>query len=464
VGGETMIDLLIKNGIVVNSNHSEKLDIAIKDGKVTALGYAEYFPEAVKEIDAKDKYVIPGMIDSHVHVNLKLGEFTTTDSFYNASLAAAHGGTTSFIDFAIPYENESPLEAVERRLSEANGNTLIDYSFHGCVTKGNEKSYQDVKDLILGGIPSIKMFTVYKDTVMVGKGEIFEVLKIINRHGGIAKFHAENAEMIDYLIAKFVREGKTIPKFHALSRPAIAELEAIASLLALIEHTDAPSIFVHMSTKESKHILEQAKKRIPVFTEVCSHYLALTEKLYEGNDGQNYICSPPIRSQEDKEGLWEMIQEGIVDVVNSDHCCYTLGQKEKYKNDFSKAPNGLPGVETRGTILFSEGVSKGKLTINQFVNLTSTKVAKLMGMYPKKGLIGVGSDADIVVFDPKFTYQLTNNDLHMQTDYTPFEGFNITGKPIHTIIRGNHLINNGKLNDETIRGNFIKRSQPILDK
>ncbi|MGG3469017.1 dihydropyrimidinase [Neobacillus pocheonensis] len=458
-----MIDLLIKNGTVVNSSYSEKVDVAVKDGKVVALGNADYFPEAKKEIDANGKYVIPGMIDSHVHVNLKLGEFTTTDSFYNASLAAVHGGTTSFIDFAIPYENESPLDAVERRLSEAKGNTLIDYSFHGCVTKGNQKSYEDVRDLIVGGIPSIKMFTVYKDLVMIGRGEIYEVLKIINQYGGIAKFHAENAEMIDYQITKFLQEGKTIPRYHALSRPAISEVEAIASLITLIEHTDAPSIFVHMSTKEAKQILDHAKKRIPLFTEVCSHYLALSEEIYEGENGQNYICSPPIRSKEDRDGLWNMIQEGTVDVVNSDHCCYTLGQKEKYKHDFTKAPNGLPGIETRGTILFSEGVATGKLSINQFVELTSTKVAKLMGMYPNKGIIAVGSDADIVVFDPHAKYQLTIQDLHMQTDYTPFEGFNMTGKPIHTIVRGNHLIDNGNLLDKKVRGEFIKRTKPILD-
>lgn len=457
-----MLDLILKNGTVVNFNSTLETDLGIKDGKIVIMGDSKFFPESQKTIDAKEKHVMPGMIDSHVHINLKMGEFTTLDSFHNASLAAAYGGTTTIVEFAIPYENETPLAAVERRIQESSKNTVINYSFHGCVVKGNKESYQSVEELITGGIPTIKMFTVYKDIVMVGKGEILEVLKIIRNKGGLAKFHAESADIIDYQIESFIQRNKTSTIYHAKSRPSIAEYEAMSSLLPLIEFTEAPSLFVHMSTQLGAQSLSRYRDKLPIFTEVCPHYLILNEKVYEKEDGQNYICSPPIRSEQEKDGLWRMIKDGLVDIVNSDHCCYDTYQKEKYNDYFPKAPNGLPGIETRGITFFSEGVAKEKISVNRFVEMTSTNVAKLMGMFPQKGLIGIGSDADIVIFDGNITYPLTTNDLHMQTNYTPFEGLKITGKPIHTIINGQHVIEDGKLINSYFRGEFVKRSQPIL--
>ncbi|MBP1932198.1 dihydropyrimidinase [Ammoniphilus resinae] len=458
-----MLDLMIKNGTVVNANGSAKQDVGIKDGKVVMLGDSAYFPESKEVIDAKGQYVLPGFIDSHVHVNLKMGEFTTLDSFYNASLAAAFGGTTTMVEFAIPYKGETPLDAVVRRKEEADNQSVINYSFHGCVTNGNDESYRDVAELITGGIPTIKMFTVYKDVVMVGKGEILQVLKIIKEKGGLAKFHAESDDIIDYQINEFIKNGKTTPMYHPLSRPSIAEAEAVSSLLTLIEHTEAPAIFVHMSTGMVKEQLKTYRNRLPVFTEVCPHYLMLSDQFYNGEDGQNYICSPPLRPAHEIDGLWEMVQSGLIDVINSDHCCYDTEQKNKYKTEFYKAPNGLPGIETRGTVFFSEAVMKNRITINQFVDFTSTKAAKLMGMYPKKGVIGIGSDADVVVFDPRTRFQITAQNLHMQTDYTPFEGFEVTGSPVHTIINGKHIIANGNLKDDSFRGQFIKRGKPILN-
>jgi dihydropyrimidinase len=457
-----LLDLLIKNGTVVNADQTLQADVGVKDGMIVLIGNGDYFPEAAREIDAAGKWVLPGMIDSHVHINLKLGEFTTKDDFYQASLAAAYGGTTSLIEFAVPYGEETPAQALERRLAEAKGNTVTDYGFHGCVVRGDAQSFRDVEDLVTGGVPSIKMFTVYKDLVMLDKGTIWEVLQIIGKKGGLAKFHAENADIIDSLIHRYVSEGHTSADYHVKSRPAIAELEAISSLLALIEHSGAPSLFVHMSTGKGKDMLRLAREKLPVFTEVCSHYLALTEDVYQGEHGNRYICSPPIRDQGEQDGLWSMMREGLIDVVNSDHCCYDLEQKDKYKNFFPDAPNGLPGIETRGTVLFSEGVAKGRISINQFVDLTSTRTAKLMGMYPRKGVIKAGSEADIVVFDGDTTYTLTTNALHMQTDYTPFEGFCLTGKPTDVIIRGHHIVHDGQLIDNRFRGEFLKRSGPLL--
>lgn len=456
-----MLDLVIKNGTVVNHDSSVKADVGIKDGKVVVLGDASTFAEARKTIDATGKYVMPGMIDSHVHLNQNMGEFTTLGSLYEGSIAAVYGGTTSMIDFAIPDKSETPVQAMERRKEEAKGQSLIDYSFHSCITNGTAENYQAIEDLISDGIPTIKMFTVYSAN-MVGTGEILEVLKIINQKGGMAHFHSESAGIIDYTTAKYVSEKKTTPKYHALSKPPVAEFESMASLISLIEHTDAPALFLHLCNHETKSLLETYRHKLPIYTEVCPAYLALTDDVYDRPDGQNFVCSPPIRSKEIQDGLWELIREGYVDVVNSDHCDFNLEQKAKYKDDFTKMPNGLPGIETRGILLYSEGVAKDKITVNEFVDLTSTKVAKLMGMYPNKGLIRVGSDADVVVYDPEVTYQIKAEDLHMQGDYSPFEDLPVTGKPIHTIVHGEHVIENGKLINDQTRGEFIKRSQPIL--
>ncbi|WP_274651683.1 dihydropyrimidinase [Paenibacillus humicola] len=457
-----MLDLVIRNGAIVNADMTQHADIGIKDGVIVAIGMADYMPEAADTIDAKGKYVLPGMIDSHVHVNTKLGEFQGKDDFYGASVAAVYGGTTTMVEFAIPYGDESPLDAVTRRLEEAKGRTIIDYSFHGCITRGDARSFRDVRELVTGGISSIKMFTVYKDAVMVDKGVILEVLNIMSRHGGLAKFHAENADIIDASIGRFIAEQNTTPAYHALSRPAIAEVEEMAALMTLIEHTGTPSLFVHMSTKSARPLMNAAKRRLPVFAEVCPHYLALTQDRYSDDNGENYICSPPIREQEEQDGLWEMVCDGTVDVINSDHCCYDTEQKRKYKDFFPKAPNGVPGIETRGTVLYSEGVAKGKIGMNRFVDLVSTKASKLMGLYPRKGVIKVGSDADIVVFDPDPRYAITSGALHMQTNYTPFEGLMVSGKPRDVVVGGRPVIRDGRMMDLDVRGQFVPRTSPIL--
>ncbi|MCM3714790.1 dihydropyrimidinase [Alkalihalobacillus oceani] len=458
-----MLDTIIKNGTVINADSTQQVDVGIKDGEIVQLGNAAYFPEARKTIDASGMEVYPGMIDSHVHINFKLGEFSTLDSFKQASLAAAYGGTTSLIEFAIPYEGETPLDALQRRLEEAQGECYVDYSFHGCFTEANLDHLEQVEQLIQAGIPSIKMFTVYDNLVRVNKGAIYDILKLIAKHDGLALFHAENNDIISRAINQFVANQQLTPIYHAKSRSTMAEAEEVASLLALIEDTEAASLFVHLSTGKVKELLQhyKQKKNLPVFTEMCTHYLSLDEEVYEKENGQLYICSPPIREKEETERLWDMISEDLVDMINSDHCCYNIEQKNKYATHFPSAPNGLPGIETRGIVFYSDGVQSGRVSREKFAELTSTNIAKVMGMYPKKGKIGIGSDADITIVDPTSTQLLTAQHLHMQTNYTPFEGKKVRGKVSHTLVRGHHVISGGELNQDDCYGTFIKRTKPM---
>ncbi|MDN7241695.1 dihydropyrimidinase [Planococcus sp. N028] len=462
-GRENMLDTIIKNGTVVNANSTATVDIGIKDGIIVQIGDSNYFPDAKNVIDASGMEVYPGMIDSHVHINLKLGEFSTLDTFANATKAAAFGGTTTIVEFAIPYEGETPMDAFRRRSAEAENQCYVNYSFHGCFTEANIHEIQQVKELIDLGVPSIKMFTVYDDIVRINKGAIYDILKEIAANNGLALFHAENNEIITSEIAKHIEKENLSPAGHATSRPAIAEAEEVASLLALIEDTGASALFVHMSTGKTKELLEHYRKarNLPIFTEVCTHYLSLEGDVYKEKEGQLYICSPPIREQEEKEALWKMIDEGLVDVVNSDHCCYDTEQKNKYKDFFPNAPNGLPGVETRGIVYYSEGVQSGRLNRQQFAATTSTNTAKVMGMYPKKGKIDIGSDADLTIIDPASTQVITASNLHMQTDYTPFEGKEVKGRVAHTIVGGQHVVANGEFINEDFRGSFIKRTKPV---
>ncbi|KKK38922.1 hypothetical protein WQ57_06125 [Mesobacillus campisalis] len=452
-----MLDLVIKNGTVINADGEQKCDVAIKDGKIVALGMSSYFPEANKTIDAAGKYVMPGFIDSHVHVNLEMGGNKTLDSFKEASRAAAYGGVTTMIDFAIPYGEETPLQAIERRMQEAEGDCLIDYSFHACYTQKHERHLGEVKDIISGGVPTVKMFTTYKDVVQIEKNLILDILKQLHLHNGMALFHAENNEIIQAETNRLMSQGKTSAEFHPKSRPPIAEIEAMYSLASLIQLTNTPSLFVHVTTKEAVEAFRKNIDGVPIFTETCPQYLALTDTSYSQPNGENFICSPPLRSDQSRDELWEMINDGLIDVVNSDHSAFSVEQKQAHKHNFTNIPNGLPGIETTGLILFSEGVIQRGLRLSKFVDLMSTMTAKLMGLFPQKGYIGVGSDADIVIYDPKPSYRLTAKHLHMQTNYTPFEGKDVVGEILMTIKSGNVLVENSTLNDRALKGNFLKR-------
>jgi dihydropyrimidinase len=457
-----VLDLIISGGHIVNADGSVDADIGIKDGKIACIGRKSDFGQAVKTIDASGKLVMPGLIDSHVHIDDAQGEFFTKDQVETGTIAAAYGGTTTMVQFAIPVGDERPIQALEKRMHAAKDVSVIDYSFHGAITHLNDQSLADVRDILTGGFPSIKMFTVYRGEVMLEQLGIYKVLQLIGKHCGVAKIHAENADMIEANVAEYVRRGLTTPYYHPLTRPPVTEVTAVANLLPMIEETDAATVFVHMTTSQVCDYIRWAKKRMPVFTEFCPHYLTLTEQVYSRPDAQNYMCNPPMRAQADQDGLWKMVSEGLCDVINSDHSCFDLAQKASHKDDFTKEPNGLPGIETRAAIIFSEGVAKGRITENDFVRMLSTNDAKLMGMFPQKGILAAGSDADIVLWDPNASYVLHAGDLHMGTDYTPFEDFHITGKLTHTLIRGNIIVEDGKFVGDRFKGRMVRRGVPIL--
>lgn len=457
-----MLDMIIKNGRIVNEDTSINADIAVKDGKITAIGNAEYFEEAEKVIDAVGKLVMPGLIDSHVHVNMTMGEFSTTDTMENATVAAAYGGTTSVVMFAIPVGDERPLAAMGKTCDLAKGHCAVNYGLHAAITRVNDQSFQDVEDMLSGGIPSVKMFSIYKSTVMLPSIGIQRTLEKIQKHNGIALIHAESAPYIDALIEEKVAQGKTTPYDHMLTRPPISETMEVSNLIPLVEHTGATTLFVHMTSSMVRDPIAHAKKRgLPVYTEFCPHYLTLTDEVYTRENAQDFVCSPPMRSAEDAARMWDLLKDGLGDIISSDHSAYTKEQKLKYKDYFPKMPNGLPGIETRGPVMFSAGVASGKITENEFVRVCSSNTAKLMGMYPEKGRIAPGADADIILVDPNAKYVMKTEDLHMMTDYTPFEGMEMTGRFTDVIVGGKLVIENGKHNGR-VEGKEIKRHSPTL--
>lgn len=459
----TILDLIIRNGTVVGPSSTEKLSIAVKDGIIVGLFAPDFSAPAKKVIDAKGMLVMPGLIDSHAHITSTGGEFTSLDNYYNGTLAAAYGGTTSFIDFSFLRKGETPISALERKLAEINGNSLLDYSFHPCVNRACEQFYGEIRDLMRGGYPSIKLFTVYRDTLMMPMNGVYEVLKIIAQENGIALVHAESAELIEPNIQRCVDTGNTTPWDHAMARPPITELEAMYSVASMVADLGTPVIFAHMTTGMAEGLLSAARGRLPLYAEVCPHYLTLDQEKYRGDDGCNFVCSPPLRSEPQREALWSLVTKGLVDIVTSDHTDYSSAQKRKYKGDFTKIPNGLPTIETRALVFFSEGVAKGRISANRFVELCSTNIAKRMGLYPRKGVIRVGSDADITVIDPNVRQVWSAQMHHMQTDFSPFEGMELTGKVMHTIVRGEPIICDGRFTGTSSRGRKMERSSPILD-
>lgn len=312
------------------------------------------------------------------------------------------------------------------------------------------------------GFPSLKLFTAYKGLLMLEKQGIYTAMKIVERENGIAIVHCETSDIIEHNIQQCVREGKTTPIYHARSHSPISETESIYSISSFVRDIGAPTVFAHLSTAKAERFLRDMRKSLPVYLETCPHYLTLTEAVYLEDRGNEMIVSPPLRTKDDVNALWEMIAAGMIDIVNSDHTDYSVRQKRKYAGFFPKVPNGLPTIETRGAVLFSEGVAKNRITPSKFVALTSTNQAKLMGMYPKKGVIGIGSDADIVVIDPDASRTLTAAKAHMQTDFSPYEGMSLTGAVINTIVRGNFVVRDGEFVKGEFRGDLIKRHAPVL--
>src|SRR2546427_6443634 len=417
-----MTRTLIKNGTVVTATDQYRGDVLIEDEKIAVIGIALDI-QADKTIDATGKYVLPGGIDVHTHLDMPFGGSKSSDDFETGTRAAAFGGTTSIVDFAIQYRGQTLHHAMETWAKKAEGKAVIDYGFHMIITELNDQVEGEMDALVRQGISSFKLFMAYPGVFMLDDGSIFKALLRTGQNGGTICMHAENGDVIDVLVQRALAAGHTAPKYHALTRPARAEAEATHRAIALAEIADVPIYIVHLSAAEALEMVTDARDRgLPAYAETCPQYLFLSYDNYEepGFDGANYVMSPPLREKAKQDQLWRGLAFNDLQCISTDHCPFCMKeQKELGRNDFSKIPNGAPGVETRMSLVYDGGVRPGRISLNRFVELTSTAAAKIFGLFPRKGTIAPGSDADIVVFDPNRTVTLAAKTRHMTVDYNP---------------------------------------------
>jgi dihydropyrimidinase len=456
-----MATLLIRNGIVITATDLYEGDVFIEGEKIAVIGSSLQM-NADRIIDAKRKYVLPGGIDVHTHLDMPFGGTTSGDDFESGTIAAAHGGTTSIVDFAIQYKGQTLHHAWETWMKKAEGKAAIDYGFHMIITDLSDQVEEEMDPLVRQGVTSFKLFMAYPGVFMLDDASIFRALLRTGKNGGTICMHAENGGVIDVLVKKALAEGKTAPKYHALTRPARAEGEATHRAIALAEMADVPIYIVHLSAEEALEMVTEARDRgLPAFAETCPQYLFLSYDNYEepGFNGAKYVMSPPLRPKETQERLWRGLAFNDLQAISTDHCPFCMKeQKTLGRNDFSKIPNGAPGIETRMSLVYDGGVRTGRISLNRFVELTSTSPAKIFGLFPRKGTIAPGSDADIVIFDPEKKVRLSQKTLHMKVDYSPYEGREVTGVTDTVISRGRVIIDGGKFAGRAGSGSFIKRA------
>ncbi len=453
--------ILIKNGRVITAASDSIADILVDGEKIIAIG--QNLPaDGSTVIDASGKVVIPGGIDPHVHLDMPFMGTFSSDNYETGTGAALHGGTTMVIDFILQTQGDTLHNALGEWQRRSDGNAVGDYSYHMAVTDFNDNTAKEVSQLIANeGITSFKTFMAYKGALMIDDGQMVGLMKEVKRNGGLVTVHATNGDMIDALIAKHRSEGKLSPLYHYLSQPEITEAEASGRFSDMAFYADCPGYIVHMTCEGALNAVRNATRRNQkVFVETCIQYLLLDASLYEKDfDGAKWVMSPPLRQKKDQEALWAGINQGLVQVVGTDHCPFKWEQKLMGKDDFSKIPNGHPAIEHRMELLFSEGVSKGRISPNKFVEVTSTNAAKIFGMYPQKGTLAPGSDADIVILDPNKQHTLSAKTHHMNVDYSGYEGWEVTGKVDQVLLRGKVAIDNGDLKVSKGYGQFIKRGR-----
>lgn len=450
--------ILIHNGKIVLHTGIIYGDLLIENEKVIAMGIGlKGLGKVDQVIDATDKLIIPGLIDVHVHMPWKLGDFRSTDDFTSGSRAAVCGGVTTIIDFAIPEKGESLYEAVQRQRKEAEGFCYIDFGFHAVINYFDKLLPENIQKVVREGVPSFKLYMLYPG-LQLRDGEIYQIMQWVKQVGGLVGVHAENGDIIDHLINNFVAQGKLDAYYHYLSRPAFVEAEAIQKILFLNKVVDGKLYFVHVSSSISLELINEAKNRgQEVYAETCPHYLLLTAEKYKELDGHLFLVSPSLKTLDDCEALWEGVKNGKVDFISTDHCPFNCAQKGKYKDDFTKVPNGLPGVETRLPLLITEGFWHRHVPLERIVQLTSYNPARIFGLYPRKGTLQVGSDADLVIFDSDTEFVIQSEKLHMNVDWSPYKGYRCRGFPSLVMQRGEILYRQGEWIADRPRGKFIVR-------
>jgi len=454
---------LIKNGHIVTAVDSYTADILIDGETITLIGkdLGGVVGTVDKTIDATGKLVIPGGIDPHTHLDLPFGGTSSSDDFETGTRAAAFGGTTTIIDFAVQYKGQALNQALDVWFGKSEGKATIDYGFHLIVTDLPDERLPELKDLIRQGVTSFKLFMAYPGVFLVDDGTIFKAMTTTGEAGGLVCMHAENGVVIDVLVKRALAEGKTAPKYHALTRPTKAEAEGVHRAIAIAEMANAPVYIVHLSCYDALKEVQAARDLgLPVYAETCPQYLFLDYSRYEaeGFEGAKYVMTPPLRDKANQELLWKGLRGNDLQVISTDHCPFCMKeQKELGRDDFSKIPNGGPGIEHRMSLIYNGGVAQGRISLNRFVELTSTAAAKIFGLFPKKGTIAVGSDADIVIFDPNREQTISAATHHMRVDYSAYEGWTVKGVTETVLSRGGVIVENGEFKGKPGDGRFIKR-------
>jgi len=453
---------VIRNGKVVTAAETRAADVVIDGEKITEVRRGAPGSSSDKVIDAKGLYVIPGGVDAHTHLDMPFGGTTSADDFESGTRAAAFGGTTTIVDFAIQSRGTRMREALDTWWKKAEGRASIDYGLHVIITDLGGAGLEDMDEMVREGVASFKLFMAYPNALMVDDATIFKALSQTSKNGALVCMHAENGSVIDVMVARALAEGKTAPVYHALTRPPRAEAEAVHRAIAMAEIAQVPVYIVHLSSEDALNEVREARDRgVPAFAETCPQYLLLSvdELARPGFEGAKYVFTPPLRPKEHQPKLWDGLKHDHLQVVSTDHCPFCFkDQKILGKDDFTKIPNGGPGIENRLQLIHHHGVNEGRISLNRFVELTSTTPARIFGMYPRKGEIAPGSDADIVLWDPNAPFTISASTHHMKVDYSMFEGFSVKGNARMVLSRGEVIVDGATFLGKPGRGRYLKRA------
>ena len=452
---------LFKGGTVVSGTGTKRADLLIENEKIVESG-RNLKADADKVVDVTGCFLFPGFIDAHTHFDLDVCNATTADDFYTGSRAALRGGTTTVIDFACPNKGESLHYGLDLWHKKADGRTFCDYGFHMTIDDWNESIRAELPDMFAKGISSFKMYMTYP-AMMVGDRDMYWALKELKSLGGLCGVHCENAGVIDGMIAERKNSGQFSPACHPLTRPPYLEAEAVSRLLRIAQAAEAPVVIVHLTNQEALKEVQHARDRgQKVYVETCPQYLLLDDSVYFNEDysqAARYVCAPPIRDKSQQALLWKALRRGDIQTISTDHCSFTLEQKDAGREDFTKIPGGLPGVETRGELIYSYGVAAKRISAQRMCLALSENPARMYGLFPRKGHLRPGADADIVVYDPGASHVIRADDCVANVDYTPYEGFVTAGGIRQVWLRGNLAVENGKVLDETPQGRYMARGK-----
>jgi dihydropyrimidinase len=457
-----MASVLIQNGTIVNADASVQADLLIEGETIKEIRSGIPANAADTVVDARGLLLLPGGIDAHTHLDMPFGGSKSADDFLTGTRAAAIGGTTTIVDFAIQARGTKMRNALDTWWKKAEGKACIDYGLHMIVTDLPDAGLEDMDDMVREGVASFKLFMAYPNVLMVDDATIFKALRQTAKNGALICMHAENGSVIDVIVQQALAEGKTAPIHHALTRPTIAEAEAVNRAIAMAEIAGVPVYIVHLSSEDALNQVREARDRgLPAFAETCPQHLLLSldDVADLGWEGAKYVFTPPLRERRNQPKLWEGLRADHLQVVSTDHCPFCFAdQKALGKDDFTKIPNGGPGIENRLQLLHHHGVGQGNFSINRFVELVSTAPARIFGMYPKKGVLAEGSDADLVLWDPAEDYTISAATHHMRVDYSMFEGFRVRGNARDVYSRGELIVSKGEFIGKAGRGNYLRRA------